>query len=89
MDVDEVSELIPYVASNATVNVYAVPFVNPVTDIELHGAEQVPLIELGLDVARYVPVPDFPRYVDSVKATVAEPSPAVAVPMVGVVGFLP
>jgi len=66
-----------------------VPFDNPVTVIELQGDAQVPVIEPGLDVALYVPVPVFPLYVDSVNGTVASPFPAVAVPIVGVVGFLP
>jgi hypothetical protein len=43
--------LTPYGVSRLTVNVYAVPFDRPVTDIELHGAAHVPEIELGEDVA--------------------------------------
>jgi hypothetical protein len=60
--------------------------VNPVTVTGLEDA--VPLKPPGLEVARYVTV-SLPVYVDAVKATVAWAFPAVAVPIVGVVGFLP
>ena len=59
------------------------------TLIDEHGLLHVPSIEPGDDVARYVPESVFPLYVDSVNGTVAVVSPAVAVPIVGVVGCLP
>ena len=69
LDEAVVSESTPFAVVNFTVNVYAVPFVRPVTVIGV--VEFVPVIEPGVDVAVYVPVPLFPLYVDSVKATVA------------------
>jgi hypothetical protein len=47
----------------------------------------VPVNPPGLDVAVYVIVPE-PRLVGGVNATVAEPTPAVAVPIVGAPGVL-
>jgi hypothetical protein len=64
-----VSESTPVDVVYLIVNVYAVPFVRPVTVIGV--VEFVPVIEPGFDVAVYVPVPLFPLYVDSVNATVA------------------
>jgi hypothetical protein len=43
----------------------------------------------GVEAATKLYVLLFPRYAGAVKATVADPSPAVAVPIVGVPGFLP
>ena len=63
---------------------YAVPLVKPVTEI---GEAPVPVNPPGLDVAVYVtpPEPTDP----AVYATVAEASPAVAVPIVGALGLIP
>jgi hypothetical protein len=87
LDAPDASEFTPYGVSRATVKVYAVPFVNPETVIG--EVELVPVILPGVDVALYVPEPVLPAYVEAVNATVALALPAVAVPIVGVVGFLP
>jgi hypothetical protein len=50
-DAADALELTPYGVSRFTANVYAVPFERPETDMELHGAEHVPEIEPGDDVA--------------------------------------
>jgi hypothetical protein len=68
-----------------TVKVYEVPFAKPVTDIG--DVVEDPVIELGVDMATYkLFVDGFPKYVGTVKGTLADASPAVAVPMVGAVG---
>jgi hypothetical protein len=74
----------PYVFDAVTVNVYAVPFVSPVIEI---GDPPVPVKPPGLDVAVYVtpPEPALP----AVYVTVAEASPAEAVPIVGALGLIP
>jgi hypothetical protein len=46
---DAVPVPIAFVA--ATLNVYAVPLVRPVTEIEAHGVEHEPVMPPGLDVA--------------------------------------
>lgn len=61
----EESELTPYGVSSATVKLYTVLLVKPVTVIDEHGATQVALTPP--EVARYVPPLVFPKYVDSVK----------------------
>ena len=72
---------------NATVKVYAVPFVNPVTVI---GEEApVAVTDPGDDVTTYSVPAGFPRYAGAVKVTVACAFPAVAVPIVGVPGLRP
>ena len=63
-----------------TVNVYAVPAVNP--DTVTGEDAPVPVIPPGLDVAVYPVMPD-PVYVGAVNATDADKAPAVAVPIVG------
>ena len=68
-----------------TVKVYVVPLVKPLTVI---GDVPVPVSPSGDDVAVYVMVL-LPMYVEAVNVTVADASPAVAVPIVGVLGFLP
>jgi hypothetical protein len=71
-----------------TVNVYAVPFVKPVTDIGL--LVLVPVRLPGEEVAVYKLLFDgFPKYVGTVKATEADALPAVAEPIVGAVGLRP
>ena len=62
------------------------PLLNPVTIIGETPA--VAVILLGLEVAVYVMVP-LPIYVDGVNTTVAPALSATAVPIVGVVGFMP
>jgi hypothetical protein len=44
--------LLPITLTALTVNVYAVPFVRPVTLIDVHGAVQVPVFAPTTDVAR-------------------------------------
>jgi hypothetical protein len=65
-----------------TVNVYAVPLVKPDTVIGLD--DPVPVNPPGLDVAVYVTV--LPPVAPGVNATLADASPAVAVPIVGASG---
>ena len=68
-----------------TVNVQAVPFVNPVTDIGEVAEEAV--TDPGEEIATYILLVDgFPKYDGFVKGTLAEALPAVAVPIVGAVG---
>jgi hypothetical protein len=80
-----VEELVedPLVFVAVTVNVYAVPLVNPVT---VTGDAPDAVTLPGLDVTVYVVAapPVFP----AVYVTVAEVFPAVAVPIVGVCGFV-
>jgi len=71
-----------------TVNVYAVPIVNPETVIGEDAP--VPVILPGLDVAVYVVIAALPVSEGAVYATVAVPepaAPAVAVPIVGAPGL--
>ena len=71
-----------------TVNVYAVPFVNPVTDIG--DVAEDPVNDPGEDMATYILLVDgFPKYEGAVNGILAEPLPAVAVPNVGAVGWRP
>jgi hypothetical protein len=83
-DVD-ITLLSEFLVCAVTVNVYAVPFVNPVTDI---GDEiDDPLIDPGEDIATYILLVDgFPKYEGDVNGILAEALPAVAVPNVGAVG---
>jgi hypothetical protein len=55
VDAEDVLDEIPLLAFALTVNVYEVPFVNPVTRIGLD--EPVAVILPGLDVTVYVTVP--------------------------------
>jgi hypothetical protein len=68
----------------ATVNVYAVPFVNPV--IVMGDAEPVAVTPPGLDVTRYPVIGDPPSLAGAVKVTDAEALAPVAVPIVGAPG---
>ena len=67
----------------ATLNVYAVPLDKPETVI---GDAPVPVKPPGVEVAVYVTAP-VPASVGAVYATVAELTPAVAVPIVGAPGL--
>jgi hypothetical protein len=78
--------LVPRALVAATVNVYAVPLVSPVTVIEVHGAAHVPVIPLGDEVAVNDVIADPPLLAGAVNATVACALPGVAVPMVGAPG---
>jgi hypothetical protein len=69
-----------------TVNVYAVPLVNPVTVIG--EDDPVPVIPPGLDVAVYPVIAALPIFEGAVKVTVASVLPAVAVPIVGASGLV-
>ena len=73
--------LVPYALVAATVHVWAVPLLSPETVIGLD--DPVPVIAPGLHVAVYPVMADPPVLPGAVKATDADPSPAVAVPMVG------
>ncbi|GAA3406271.1 hypothetical protein GCM10020370_32650 [Paenibacillus hodogayensis] len=70
-----------------TVNVYAVPFVNPVTVTGL-AVVLVPMIPPGLDVTVYSVIALPPSLAGASKLTVAVPLPAVAVTFVGALGTL-
>jgi hypothetical protein len=74
-----------------TVNVYAVPAVNPVTVIVPDPAWlSVPVIPPGEEVAVYEVIATPPLNPGAVNATVALVVPvAVAVPIVGAPGFAP
>jgi hypothetical protein len=71
---------VPLAFNAVTVNVYAVPFVSPVTLTGL--AEFVPVIDPGLEVAVYV-VTVFPPLAPGVNVMLADWNPPVAVPIVG------
>lgn len=78
---------VPAALVAATVKVYAVPLVKPVT---VHGdAVQVPVIALGILVAVYEVMASPPLLLGGVKVTLACASPAVAVPMLGAPGATP
>ena len=80
-----ITELSEFLVLNVIVNVYAVPFVSPVTVIGLDVP--VPVIPPGLDVTVYKLLVDgFPKYVGAVKVTVACVFPAVAEGLVGAPG---
>ena len=80
-----IRELSEFLVLNVIVNVYAVPFVSPVTVIGLDVP--VPAIPPGLDVTVYKLLVDgFPKYVGAVKVTVACVFPAVAEGLVGAPG---
>ena len=67
-----------------TVNEYAVPLVSPVT---VHGEDaQVAVMPPGDEVTVYPVIGAPPFEAGAVKVTLAEPFPAVAVPMVGAPG---
>jgi hypothetical protein len=67
-----------------TVNVYAIPFVKPVT---VKGEEPPEAVKPpGLDVTVYEVIADPPLFIGGVKVIVASPLPAVAVPIVGASG---
>jgi hypothetical protein len=69
-----------------TANVYVVPFVRPLTVIELQGAVHVPVMPPGEDVAVYEAIGAPPSLAGAVKATLACALPAVAGPIVGAPG---
>jgi hypothetical protein len=73
---------VPLTLVAVTVNVYAVPFVNPVTVI---GEDPVPVSPPGDDVAVNVETA-APPVAPAVYVTVACALPAVAVPIVGACG---
>jgi hypothetical protein len=76
--------LFPNALVATTVNVYAVPFVNPLTVI---GEEvSVAVTPPGLDVTVYPVIAPPPTLSGAVKATDAEALPPVAVPIVGASG---
>jgi hypothetical protein len=75
---------VPYALVAVTVNVYAVPFVSPVTDNGL--VVPVAVKPPGLDVAVYDVIGPEPVDTGAVKGTVARALPAVAVPIVGAPG---
>ncbi len=84
MDV-AITLLLEFLVCAVTVNVYDVPFANPETVIG--DVAEDPVIELGVDVAIYkLFVDGFPKYVGSVNGTLADVSPALAVPIIGAVG---
>jgi hypothetical protein len=77
------------VLSALTTNVYAVPFVNPVTTM-LDILTPVATTEPGLDVTLYVtPAAPAVPAAPCVHVTVASAFPAVAVPIVGADGATP
>ena len=74
---------VPFAVVAVTVNVYAVPFVKPVTVIGLD--EPVPVMLPGEEVTVY-PVIDDPPVAPAVNVTEACAFPPVAVPIVGACG---
>jgi hypothetical protein len=68
-----------------TANVYAVPLVRPVTLIGEEAA--VAVMFSGVERAPYKEMAEPPTLAGAVKATDAEASPPVAVPMVGALGL--
>jgi hypothetical protein len=70
----------------ATVNVYAVPLVSPVTVMDMQGALHVAVAPPGEEVAMYDTIAEPPLLAGAVNATVACELPAVAVPIVGAPG---
>ncbi|GAA3406273.1 hypothetical protein GCM10020370_32660 [Paenibacillus hodogayensis] len=83
-DVTDASEL-PTLFFATTVNVYAVPYVNPVTVTGL-AVVLVPVIPPGLDVTVYSVIALPPSLAGASKLTVACLLPAVAVTFVGAPG---
>jgi hypothetical protein len=69
-----------------TLNVYAVPFVRPLTTIDAQGATHVPVAPPGAEVAVNDVMAEPPSLAGAVNATVACELPAVAVPIVGAPG---
>jgi hypothetical protein len=69
-----------------TVKVYAVPFVRPLTVIDVHGAAHVPVMLAGDDVAVYEVIAEPPLDAGAVNVTVACALPRVALPMAGAPG---
>jgi hypothetical protein len=67
-----------------TEQVYAVPFVRPVTESGL--ADPVAVILPGVHVAVYPVITEPPVLPGAVNATETDPLPAVAAPMVGAAG---
>jgi hypothetical protein len=78
------AELVPILLVAVTVNVYAVPIVNP--DTVIGEPDPVPIIPPGDDVAVYTVIALPPSFAGGVKVTVTVPMPAVAVPIVGAPG---
>ncbi|GKS13454.1 hypothetical protein YDYSY3_44540 [Paenibacillus chitinolyticus] len=83
-DAADTAEL-PALFFATTVNVYAVPFVNPVTMTGL-AVVLVPLNPPGLDVTVYSVIALPPSLAGASKLTVACPLPAVAVTFLGALG---
>ena len=83
VDADEALP-VPALFVAVTVNVYAVPFVKPVTLIGLDAPLAV--APPGLAVTVYVVIPAPPFDAGAVKVTLAEPLPAVALTEVGAPG---
>jgi hypothetical protein len=81
IELDAADVVDPYALDAVTVNVYAVPFVSPVTEI---GVVPVPVFPPGEDVAVNVVPPLPPVY-----GTLAAALPAAAVPIVTAPGLLP
>ena len=78
------TELVPMAFVAVTVNVYAVPFVRPVTVIgdAPPVAEKPPTVEVTV----YAVIEEPPSLLGDVNAMVACPSPPVTVPIVGASG---
>jgi hypothetical protein len=79
---DACEEPIAFIAT--TVNVYAVPFVSPYTEIVL--VNPVPILPSGLDITLYPVIGLPPSLTGGVKLTAAWALPAVAVTPVGASG---
>jgi len=80
--------LVPIALAAATVKVYVVPFVRPVTVVEVALGSAVAVSPPGSEVAVY-PVIGLPPSSDgAVQYTVASPFPATAVTFVGASGIV-
>jgi hypothetical protein len=62
---------VPRALVAVTLNVYAVPFVRPITAIEVQGAAHVPVMPPGADVAVNEVIADPPSLAGAVNVTVA------------------